>query len=127
MASSKYFVKIPTSGGGDARGDPYDDDVENNRWRNPYYQVSRWPRTHTYQGSINVGQRERDHSSSSSELERFLLDRGFTLKSVNVITRELKITDVMELKNISDVNLEKVGGFLTLGQRIKLRHVVKSN
>ena len=120
-------MKIPTSGGGDARGDPYDDDVENNRWRNPYYQVSRWPRTHTYQGSINVGQRERDHSSSSSELERFLLDRGFTLKSVNVITRELKITDVMELKNISDVNLEKVGGFLTLGQRIKLRHVVKSN
>ena len=46
--------------------------------------------------------------ASLSEIARFLKERGFTEKNVELITRELNITEVWQLSNVSESVLDKV-------------------
>jgi hypothetical protein len=63
--------------------------------------------------------------ASLSEIARFLKERGFTEKNVELITRELNITEVWQLSNVSESVLDKVCKKLTLGYQKKLQNVIR--
>jgi hypothetical protein len=58
-----------------------------------------------------------------SELARFLTLRGFTEEAVQIITRDLNITEVWQLQHVSAADLDKV--HLTVGFKIKFKNAVK--
>jgi hypothetical protein len=138
MISSKNFVKIPTSGGGDWRGDRGPDkDLYTPRWKNPYYDDShRWVVDHQARQTQARAQQVEDdssaggiaggdNSSSVSELARFLTRRRYTKETVELITRKLNITQVWQLGNVSKANLDDVCKHLKLAQSKRLQNDVR--
>ncbi len=129
MLSSKYFVKIPTSGAGDLRSDSYHNkDLLGPRWTKPEYEHAhrRWLEDHRARETQARAQQVEDdssaggiaggdNSSSVSELARFLTRQRYTKDTVELITRELNITEVWQLQNVSDADLDKVCQHLKIG------------
>ena len=138
MLSSKYFVKIPTSGGGGADGDSYPHkDLSTPRWTNPEYECAHraWLVDHRARQTQARAQQVEDdssaggiaggdNSSSVSELARFLTRRRYTKETVELITRELNITEVWQLQYVSDEDLVEVYNHLDVEFQKKLKDAV---